>query len=857
MKPLRTWSAFALGMMGAVVACSADGGGSDGADGGSDTGGSDGSGPGGNTNIGLDSISDLGQGGAGPGTEPPDTSGEIPDPPLISCEAKSDCCEAVPECEDESQFVCTSEGYCGVIRETGCTDHADCQGDTYCCDADCRDDGEDEGVCIPANIPPGIECNFALEVGEFSPDVQCEWSGPGASDPSPTSKHVLTTPLVADLPFDSGDSAELVVITTAVSSTTPDSAAPGVIRILSGQDCSLLASISGTTRTVSALATPAIGDIDDDGIPEIVAKGESNSIIVFEWNGTAYVESWARDGNDNTLRSQPWAGPSLHDLDNDGKSEVLLAGVVWDYDGTQLFAGTGINQPWNGLIAVAADVDNDGKVELVSNRAGQIALSEWNGSSWALSQNLGGSGSHFAVADFGSMDGSNFDAAALDGIAEVVAVDDETGVVSVRTITGDLVFSVDTGSGSDDRGGPPVVGDFDDDGFPEIGVAGKTRFRVFDLECPTGCNDESQSYVRWSKPSQDASSAQTGATIFDFDGDGNAEVVYADECFLRVYAGTDGKVLFSSYRTSTTWYESPLVADIDNDQNTEIVVNSNDYNTACPSVGGSGGAYVDPIHLGVSCTDNAACPFDSTCDSGLCRCTTDADCCGDQDLITCGLSCADPIDASSGKVCRATHPGDSASVTGIRVLRDRLDRWASSRSIWNQHAYSITNVTDDAEIPMTEDWTQNFSDPELNNFRQNVQGTAGFEDLPDITGRFSDEEPCVTGTSEVYVQATVCNRGARTVGANLPATFYVGDPKDGEILCTSYTDGPVPIANPMTGQSGCKLVYCAIGDEDLAGESITLMVNDDGKGGKTTVECREDNNSDKTTIKNCTTQVPR
>jgi hypothetical protein len=27
----------------------------------------------------------------------------------------------------------------------------------------------------------------------------------------------------------------------------------------------------------------------------------------------------------------------------------------------------------------------------------------------------------------------------------------------------------------------------------------------------------------------------------------------------------------------------------------------------------------------------------------------------------------------------------------VRVLRDRLDRWASSRSLWNQHAYNITN----------------------------------------------------------------------------------------------------------------------------------------------------------------------
>ena len=96
-----------------------------------------------------------------------------------------------------------------------------------------------------------------------------------------------------------------------------------------------------------------------------------------------------------------------------------------------------------------------------------------------------------------------------------------------------------------------MLGDFDGDGFPEIGIAGGTFLRVFDFDCETGCSGTQ--WVRWARPSKDASSLQTGATIFDFDGDGSAEVVYADECFLRVYRGTDGVVLYSNYRTSGTW----------------------------------------------------------------------------------------------------------------------------------------------------------------------------------------------------------------------------------------------------------------------------------------------------------------
>ncbi|HSC86470.1 MAG TPA: VCBS repeat-containing protein, partial [Polyangiaceae bacterium] len=667
----RTWASVSLLSFSTVWACSAgspadsDSPGPD--DTGSDDAGTDGI-PLDDGTFGDDAGTDVAQGGAPPA--PP--GGVLEDPPPIPCDTPTECCDAVEGCTDPAQFICNVDHYCGLIKGT-CSEQADCQGDSYCCVGDCRPDAPAEGVCIPANVPPGIECSSDLVVGEFAPSVQCEWSGPSASEVQPASKHVLTTPLVANLPYDNGVSGELVVL-TAAGSSTPSNTAPGVLRILRGQDCKLVDSIQH--QYMSALATPAIGDLDDDGVPEIVVRGESKKLIALKWNGSTYVESWV--ANIGTTRTQDWAGPSLHDLDNDGKSEVLVAGEVWDFDGTPLFTGSTIPEPWNGLIAVAADVDDDGKVELIADRSGAITVSEWNGSSWvdaAWDKRLTGSGSHFAVADFGSMVSGSFNSTVLDGRAEIVAVNDETGAVSVRTLENDQVLSVATG----DRGGPPVIGDFDADGFPEFAIAGKTRLRVFDLNCTSGC-ENAGSKIRWSQPSQDASSAQTGATIFDFDGDGKAEVVYADECFLRVYSGTDGKVVFSSYRTSATWYESPLVADIDGDQNTEIVVNSNAYGeTACPT-GSAGGAYVDPIHQGVTCSDDASCPTGTTCTGGFCRCSTTADCCGSTNLAACGLTCASSP-TGGANTCRATHPGSTASLTGVRVLRDRLDRWASSRGI--------------------------------------------------------------------------------------------------------------------------------------------------------------------------------
>jgi hypothetical protein len=71
----------------------------------------------------------------------------------------------------------------------------------------------------------------------------------------------------------------------------------------------------------------------------------------------------------------------------------------------------------------------------------------------------------------------------------------------------------------------------------------------------------------------------TGSSVFDFDGDGVAEVVYADETHLRIYDGSTGTVLYETCNTSGTLWEYPLVADVTNDGHADIVVASNSYSS--------------------------------------------------------------------------------------------------------------------------------------------------------------------------------------------------------------------------------------------------------------------------------------
>jgi hypothetical protein len=212
-------------------------------------------------------------------------------------------------------------------------------------------------------------------------------------------------------------------------------------------------------------------------------------------------------------------------------------------------------------------------------------------------------------------------------------------------------------------------------------------------------------------------------------------------------------------------------------------------------------------------------------------------------------------DTGTGNVCRARalNPYDNnlnpeeewRDLYGVRIYRDRLDRWASSRPIWNQHAYSVTNIDDDQTVPSSSEWEPNFTTTGLNNFRQNRQGKEQAGLLPDITGVLDQDNLCATSASGTTLTAQVCNRGLRTVGADMPATFYLGDVEPGNILCISYTQGPVPEGN-------CLPVSCSIDQSIEANSTITMVVNDDGTGrGATTEECNLDNNTDGVQIFGC------
>ncbi len=118
----------------------------------------------------------------------------------------------------------------------------------------------------------------------------------------------------------------------------------------------------------------------------------------------------------------------------------------------------------------------------------------------------------------------------------------------------------------------PIVADFDGDNRPEIGVCGNFVFQVVEdhLTDISGSGG-----VLWSITTTD-NSGQTGASVFDFNGDGISEVVYRDEDDLRIISGPTGANLATFPCGSGTGGEYSVIADIDNDGETEIICNCSD-----------------------------------------------------------------------------------------------------------------------------------------------------------------------------------------------------------------------------------------------------------------------------------------
>ncbi len=778
-------------------------------------------------------------------------------PPAPQCRADADCdggtcvagrCQArvaMDSCPTCNGVCCNQGQRCGYgmcILDLGpCTTSNDCPGDSYC-DMDMR--------CTPYGIPPGVNndprCSRLVEIGEFAPQLQCQWgTGVGAKPPvaMPTFTQTRSVPVVADFNFD--DDPDVIAPSIVITTYPPGQENiddGGIIRVIDGRTCAEQFAI--TEERVIYSSQNALADIDLDGRPEIVAMslhedGEHGGIVVFRFNAVSrrFERLWYGHTCPDGARHRPVPprirfpinpvlnnGPSVHDFNDDGRPEIVFDTYVYQNDGCVLNPGAPYIGHALGDFPVIADVENDGEPELVrGDGVYHVVGTGFQLESYftpdvtdplhaAEARRRG----YVAVADLVDTACPSPDAFGCAEIAVVSTTDPDpvgaptppadpcsaVGRLRVMTLQGRVVFgpfdlpagnpetctTIDgmTQTRSGGRGGPPTIADFDGDGRREIAIAGAGRYTVFDLDCDIdaedgpGCDRTPSADnpllrgVLWSRLVQDNSSNFTGSSVYDFEADGKAEVVYRDECFLRIFAGPTGQVLYSQSGSSVTGHEYPVVADVDGDFNTEIVV------------------ALENLTSGVTCP------------------------------------ASDPSFPSS----------TFENASGIAVMRDVMDRWVPSRHIWNQHAYSVTNINENGTVPRTSMWMRNHSIGTLNNYRQNTQGGTQIQGLADLTVKLAMvADLCNPTTSQIMLSANVCNRGTNPVADGAAVVFYDGNP-DMAAPVACQTTLPELLEVGECTDVACTWTVPPTPSGESPTSDVTVVVDPMGL----VVECREGNN---------------
>ncbi len=559
---------------------------------------------------------DMGQGPGG-GSRP-DGMGTPPPTPCgaeMACAAGYICYQNVcvfdrgPCCKDDD---CENDSHCTVSGGSG-------QSCGHCID---YRDGDYDSMCIG---------NGFSAYQFMAPSDRCHWPPPGYYPPA---TNVVMTPIVIDLNADG--QPEILF-----APQPPDK--PARLVAIRGTDCVPLYDVEAGLQNFSQIAA---ADLDGDLYPEIIGVLASDSAST----GHLVAVIDGRTGRRLAQSSEPFrmmgagfdcSGPAVADIDGDGHPEIVIGGMVLRWNK----AAGRIDKVWNnpvvgatwGTLSLVNDFDGDGRPEVVSGTRIFDGLTGADKTPSVMSDlSIGG---YSAVGDFNK-----------DGVPDLVFIqsapnNQRVAVVDVKNnkfLLEPMLFP--TG-----WGGPPTVADFDGDGLPDFGSAGPRNYFVFSLACladpkPSRCRG-SRPGLLWQSQTKDETSGGTASSVFDFNGDGRAEVVYRDECWLRVYNGPDGQAVFARPITSGTALEMPVVADVDNDGHADLIV-----------------------------------PSDSIKPQDYC------------------------MDQSPEHDTGIAHTGPT---TGVFVLKDPLNRWMPSRPLWNQHTYHITNVNDDTTVPAHE--TPNWS----------------------------------------------------------------------------------------------------------------------------------------------------
>ena len=378
------------------------------------------------------------------------------------------------------------------------------------------------------------------------------------------------------------------------------------------------------------IATVAVGDLEGDGEPEVVAASGAGFIYAWHADGSVVsgfpVEMVGREPGefgDNNAWDNGFAGaPTLYDLDGDGTLEIIEAGMdqrlyVFDYSGApwgpypvEICAPELCGWAGNRLINSVAvgDVDDDGDLDfgLGSNEAVDDG---------------GKSVSYLLDAETGTMlDGWPLEEAGLVNTAALLPIVGEGHPASLAfadvdgngdlevastvmlgtsplyhhdgTVFQDLpYFSMDFSSGANTNEPSMTTmsnnvsfGDLDGDGHPEFLSGGAGTYYLISLALWSAADyqhvamawsgKEGTVMEGWPRQMEDLQFLVAPA-VADVSGDGNPEAIFGSAGYMLYAWDKDGDLAPGWPKFTGNWLlGSPAVGDIDGDGYVEVVAST-------------------------------------------------------------------------------------------------------------------------------------------------------------------------------------------------------------------------------------------------------------------------------------------